>query len=603
MKSSMIVVVLVAAAAAWADSEARAEPPSRPAKPRGEADKGSGALLSSIVGGCRLLRHTRVPMRDGVCLATTVYLPEAEGAYPTVLVRSAYNRISSQGMAFANRGCAFVVQDVRGRYASDGKWYPFVSEEADGEDTIKWVVAQPWCNGRVGMFGDSYLAATQFYAAMTGHPALVALNPRFMAGDCWKRAYYCDGAFSLGLTWSWLCFECSGRTSEAAMMPLYDVAALLRRLPLVEMDVASGAGVVPWYRDYVTHNRYDEHWRVLNVRKDFSRVRAPALLIGGWYDYYAGETFRNFQALRAQAPTPKLRDSHRVLLGPWTHGISGTTKLGELDFGKAAIQENGVTERWLDCLLKGGSPEQVQEAPVRVFVMGINQWRDEREWPLARTRYEDWYLHAGGRLSIEPPGDEQPDRYKYDPADPVLTRGGNHSIGPYNPGLYELAMPGPFDQRKIERRPDVLTYSTEVLKEDTEVTGPVTVSLFASSSAPDTDFVARLTDVYPDGRSINITEGIIRARFRENAWGTPRLMKPGTVYEFSIDLDVTSNVFRAGHRLRLAVTSSNFPLWDRNLNTGLDPATDTTWQAAQQVIYHGRRFPSRIRLPMIPKKT
>jgi putative CocE/NonD family hydrolase len=240
---------------------------------------------------------------------------------------------------------------------------------------------------------------------------------------------------------------------------------------------------------------------------------------------------------------------------------------------------------------------------VRIFVMGINHWRDEQDWPLARTRYQDWFLHSDGRLNTEPPGDELPDEYKYDPADPVLTHGGNHSIGPYNPGLYELAMPGPFDQRKIERRPDVLTYSTDVLQEDTEVTGPITVILFASSSAPDTDFVARLTDVYPDGRSINLTEGIIRARFRENVWGTPRPMKPRTVYEFTIDLDVTSNVFRAGHRLRLAVTSSNFPLWDRNLNTGLDPATDTSWQAAHQTIYHGHRYPSRLRLPMIPKKT
>ncbi len=546
------------------------------------------------------MRNVPVTMRDGVRLATSVYLPEAEGAYPTVLVRTAYNRVPMPGVGFAQRGLAYVVQDVRGRYASGGEWYPFVNEPADGEDTLDWLVAQPWCNGRVGMFGDSYLAGTQFYAALSGHPALVALNPRFMTGDGWKRAYYCDGAFSLGLTWSWLCFECSGRTSEAALLPLFDVAALLRALPLVELDVASGAGVVPWYRDYVVHNRYGDFWRTLNVREDFAKVQTAMLLTGGWYDYYAGETFRNFLALRGQAPSPELRDSHRVLIGPWTHGISGATTLGEVDFGPAALEENDSTQRWLECLLQGGSPAQFQAAPVRIFVMGLNRWRDEWEWPLARTRYEDRYLRQDGRLSTEPPGEEPPDEYDYDPANPVPTHGGNHSIGPYNPGLYELALPGPFDQREIEQRPDVVTYTSEVLREDTEVTGPVTVTLYASSSAPDTDFVARLGDVYPDGRSMNLTEGIIRARFRGGIWGAPRLMEPGRVYEFTIDLDVTSHVFLAGHRMRLAVTSSNFPLWDRNLNTGGDPATDTSWQVARQTIQHSGRYPSRVRLPVVP---
>jgi len=595
-------------------------------------------MTTDFAQGCRLLRHVPVTMRDGVCLATTVYLPPepprtvgrglvsrrpssatstgggvqapalqsdpgVEGSYPTILVRTAYNRLPNLGTGWAQQGFAFVVQDVRGRYGSGGEWYPFTAEAEDGEDTLDWLVAQPWCNGRVGMFGDSYLAATQFYAALSGHPALAALNPRFMAGDCWKRAYYCDGVFSLGLTWSWLCFECSARTSEAALMPLYDVAGLLHSLPIAEMDVASGAGVVPWYRDYVTHNRYDQQWHVTNVRQHFDRVRTPMLLIGGWYDYYAGETFRNFAALREAAPTEGLRDAHRLLLGPWTHGMSGSTSLGELDFGPASLAENDITERWLQTLLREGTPAQVQAAPIRLFVMGTNEWRDEWEWPLARTQWQDWYLRADGGLSPEPPGDEPPDEYDYDPADPVQTHGGNHSIGPYNPGLYELAPPGPFDQRETEARAEVLTYTSAALTEDTEVTGPITVTLYAASSAPDTDFIARLTDVYPDGCSINITEGVIRARFREGVWGAPQLMEPGMVYEFTIDLDVTANVFRAGHRLRLAITSSNFPLWDRNLNTGGDPATETTWQVARQTILHDRRQPSRIRLPIIPRPT
>jgi putative CocE/NonD family hydrolase len=518
-------------------------------------------------------------------------------------VRTAYNRVPIIGTGFARKGFAFVSQDVRGRYDSAGAWYPFTAEEADGLDTLNWLVGQPWCNGRIGMFGDSYLAATQFYAALSGHPALVALNPRFMAGDCWKRAYYCDGAFSLGLTWSWLCFETRARTSEAALMPCFDVKGILASLPLLSMDEASGASPVREYRDYVTHSRYDALWDVPNVRQHFDRVRTPMLLTGGWYDYYAGETFYNYLALRDGAPTVELRDSHRVLVGPWTHGVNASTVLGELDFGPEALREGDHTERWLEGLLTGASPRDILPAPLRLFTMGINEWRDEWEWPLARTRYTDYFLHAGGGLSPGGPGNEPPDEYDYDPADPVPTRGGNHSIGPYNPGLYELAPPGPYDQREIEARDDVLTFTSDELPEDLEVTGPVSVTLHASSSAPDTDFVARLCDVYPDGRSINITEGVIRARFREGVWGEPKLMEPGRMYEFSLDLQATSNVFRRGHRLRLDVTSSSFPLWDRNLNTGEDPATATHMQVAHQTIFHDREHPSRITLPTIPGGT
>ena len=541
-------------------------------------------------------------MRDEARLSTTVYLPLRPGPYPAVLVRTAYNRVGFFDPYLTDHGTALVVQDCRGRYDSEGQFYPFIHEAEDGFDTLEWLAAQPWCNGRIGMYGDSYLAATQFAAALSGSPHLCALNPRFMAGDCWKRAYYCDGAFSLGLTWSWLCFETAARTSQAAIMPLFEVAQLLRRLPILQLDEFSGAGVVPYYRDYVTRCAYDEHWAGLSLRDQYQRFNVPVLLTGGWYDYYPGETALNFVGLREHAPTPELRDSHRMIIGPWTHGISADSVLGELDFGEEATAENLASQRWLDCLLHGRGPQEFQEAPIRLFVMGANVWRDEYEWPLARTRYVTYYLRGGGRLSTQPPGDEPPDRYLYDPEDPVPTFGGNHSIGPYNPGLYELAKPGPYDQRPIEERADVLVFTSEVLAEDTEVTGPVLVYLFASSSVPDTDFVARLTDVYPDGRSMNIAEGIIRARFWEDVWAAPRLLEPHQVYRFAIDLQATSNVFKRGHRLRLQITSSGFPLWDRNLNTGRDPATDTEPQVAEQSIYHDREHASHILLPIVPAR-
>lgn len=549
---------------------------------------------------CKILRNVSVPMRDGVRLAATVYLPLIEGSCPAVLVRTAYNRSGFYNAFFPTHGMTLVVQDCRGRYESGGEFHPFVHEAEDGYDTVEWIGSQPWCNGKVGMYGDSYLAATQFYAAPMGSRFLHVLNPRFMAGDCWKRAYYCDGAFSLALTWSWLCFECASRVSHASSMPLINVCETLRTLPLLSLDERAGAGEVPHYRDYVRRSHYDDHWRALCIRDQFAQFNIPVLLTGGWYDNYAAETAANFVRLQQQAPTPELRDGHRMIIGPWTHGINSDSVLGEIDFGKEALRENDATERWLDCILHEGNPRKFQAAPIRIFVMGANIWRDEYEWPLARARTVNYYLHAGSRLSTElPQGDEPPDQYSYDPDDPVPTLGGNHSVGPYNPGLYEFVKPGPYDQQAVERRRDVLSYTSDVLAQDTEVTGPVSLKLYASSSARDTDFVAKLTDVHPDGRSINITEGVIRARFREDVWGPPKLLDPGAVYEFTIDLQVTSNVFRKGHRIRVDITSSNFPLWDRNLNSGNDPGTDTEMTVADQTIYHDAVRASHIALPVV----
>lgn len=557
--------------------------------------------MQSCDGGkIRKLDHLRVPMRDGVHLATTAWLPPGDGPFPVVLVRTPYDRSGAWDARYPERGLALVAQDCRGRYGSEGEHVPFLREAEDGEDALAWLGLQPWCNGRVGMCGPSYLAATQFAVARRGRGLLRALAPGFMAGDCWKRAYYRDGAFSLALTWSWLCFECAGRVSNAAAILKLDLSRILRTLPLLTLDERSGVGVAPHYREYVRRSRGDAFWEALRFRGELRGCEAPALLIGGWYDNYPAEAAANFAALREGAPTRELRESHRLVLGPWPHGIPARSTLGEVEFGPEATREKDVAVRWLGTLLAGGAPRDFQEAPVRIFVMGINRWRDENEWPLARARPVKWYLRAGGRLTPEPPdGNEPPDRYSYDPNDPVPTLGGNHSIGPYNPGLFEFVKPGPYDQRPIEARPDVLTWTSEVLERDVEVTGPVSLHLHASSSARDTDFVARLTDVHPDGRSMNLTEGVIRARFREGAWGAPKLLEPGVAVGFTVDLQVTSNVFLRGHRIRLQVTSSNFPLWDRNLNTGNDPATDTGWVVARQAIHHDAARASHLVLPEV----
>lgn len=554
------------------------------------------------------MQNVKIPMRDGIRLEATVALPAGDGPFPGVLVRTAYNRTGQFGREFTERGIGFVVQDVRGRYGAEGEWHPFVNEANDGHDTLKWISEQPWCNGKIGMFGASYLAATQFYAAPTGSPYLAALNPMFMSGDLWRRAYYCDGVFSLALTFSWLCFEVGSRTSSAGLMTAFDVSQLLRGLPLLTLDEKGGCGEVPHYRDYVRHSCRDSMWQALNVRKTADRFGVPALLTGGWYDYYAGETFKNYRAFRDKAPTAELAASHRVIVGPWTHGINSSAKLGQIDFGPDALKENDSTTRWLDCMLKGGRAEDFQEAPIRIFVMGANCWRDEREWPPARAKFTKLYLDSRGRansllgdgsLFRNVPDREAADQFVYDPENPVPTLGGNHSVGPYNPGLYELALPGPYDQRPVERRDDVLVFTSEELDEDVDVTGPVEVKLFAATSARDTDFVARLCDVYPDGRSVNITEGVIRARFRERKWGRPKLVEPGRTLEYTIELQPTSNVFKKGHRIRLDITSSNFPLWGRNLNTGNEPGTDTEMQAAEQTVHHGGGHASHVVLPIV----
>jgi putative CocE/NonD family hydrolase len=553
----------------------------------------------------RVLVHEPVTMRDGVKLATTVYLPLKTNRYPVLLVRSAYNRFVSanelklDGEDLARRDIALVVQDCRGRYGSNGEFYPFAHETHDGLDTLDWIAQQPWCNGRITMTGDSYLAATQFAVAAHNHPAVCALNPRFMAGDLWRHAYYNDGVFSLALTFSWLCFECGGRTSDAALFPLFNVGELLRHLPLGTLDEKAGCGEQRVFREYLTHETRDDFWKNLNYREQLSQAEAPILLTGGWYDNYASETFHNFAALQKSPAASQ----HRVIIGPWAHGINAASTLGELDFGDAALAENDSSSRWMECLLKDGSPADFQQAPIRLFVMGLNQWRDEREWPLARTQWTEYFLRPNGVLSPQSAQQAAPDSYIYDPQNPTPTRGGNHSVGPYNPGLYELALPGPYDQRPIEARDDVLVYTTSPLTEDVEITGPIVLKLFASCSTPDTDFVARLCDVYPDGRSINLTEGVLRARFHSGDWEHPQRLVPGQIYELTIDLHVTSNVFFKGHRIRLDITSSNFPLWDRNLNTGESIATGVEWQSAQITVYHGTQYPSHLILPIIPNKT
>ena len=568
-------------------------------------------LITGQARGCRFIRQAMVPMRDGIRLATTIFFPEVDGRYPVVLIRTPYNRLGKieDGETWARNGFIYISQDTRGRYDSEGDFVPFRQEIRDTPDTIAWIRQQPWCDGRVGQMGPSYLAWVQTLPTAQGDgPLPDALLPTFAPCDAWQRGYYANGPFSLFLTFWWYNFDVGSRTNNSDVLRIFDLGELCRRLPLLTLDVSCGAGESRRWRELLEHPTCDSFWDHVSIQGRYDRFTMPTLHVGGWYDYYPSEMIANWKKMSA------VNANHRLLIGPWGHhhGLEPTPD-GQraVDFGPdSGLDPLKIYLAWFQRVFKNQpAADGLGERPIRLFVMGRNQWRDEDEWPLARTRDVNYYLHSGGRantftgdgrLSLASPKTEPADRYDYDPANPVPTRGGNHSIGPWNDAYKDLIWCGPCDQRPNEARPDVLVYTTDPLPADLEVTGPVVLKLWAASSAPDTDFVGRLVDVDPDGRAINITEGIVRARYRAGNYAQPQLIEPDAVLEYTIDLQATSNVFLKGHALRLEITSSNFPLWDRNLNTGDHPNTSSAMQVAQQTIWHDAAHPSQLILPVIP---
>ena len=365
-------------------------------------------------------------------------------------------------------------------------------------------------------------------------------------------------------------------------------------------------GLAPYFYDWLSHPAADGYWECWRIEDHHDRIMVPALHMGGWYDIFLKGTLRNFQGMRKNGPTEEVRNGQKLLVGPWRHAAPLAEVSWEAHFGlmanESAIDLQGMHLRWYDHWLKGIDDGIMAEAPVRIFVMGANLWRSEQEWPLARTRYVDYYLHSAGKantlqgdggLSPSPADTQPPDIFLYDPRSPVPTRGGGLCCS------FGLTPGGAFDQREIEGRTDVLVYTSTALEQDLEVTGPVSVALYAASSAPDTDFTAKLVDVCPCGCARSLTDGIIRARYRESL-ATPSPVQPGQVYQYTIDLVATSNVFKAGHRIRVEISSSNFPRFDRNPNTGREPWEETDPAPALQTVYHSPEYPSHITLPIIP---
>jgi uncharacterized protein len=536
-------------------------------------------------------------MRDGVELTANVFRPEGTARVAAILFRTPYNKgsqLKPNYRAFVDHGYAVVIEDVRGRYKSEGVFDPLRQEVADGEDTLSWIAHQDWSNRRVGMAGASYVGIAQWQAALSASPYLKAIFPVVSGDDeYFDRFYSRGGAFKLAHRLEWI--------SENLKAPGFrpDFGHFTLDLPLRYADRLATGHSVDFFQQALDHPAYDAFWKSISTRERLDRVRVPVFSVAGWYDNFAEGDLEAFSILRRKGR------ASRVIVGPWPHDLF--YRFASVDFGpdsKAPLRQ--LQFDWFDYWL--GQPGAARDAgvatdpPLRIFVMGANRWRDEREWPLARAVATPFYLaghgksnslDGDGRLELHPRRRGTPDRFLYNPADPVPTAGGAVCCNP-------VRVPwGPQDQRAVERRGDVLVYTSATLKEPMEVTGPVRAILYVSTSAPDTDFTAKLVDVYPDGRAINLTDGILRLRYRDSL-ERPMLARPGEVYPITIDAGVTSNEFAAGHRIRLEVSSSNFPHYDRNPNTGRAVADEREMRQAWQTVYHDRPRASQLLLPVIP---
>ena len=577
----------------------------------------AGAANAQSATNITVEHNLAMKTRDGVTLYADVYRPVGDGNFPVLLQRTPYNKDNAADFArnAAADGFMVVVQDVRGRYTSEGEWYPFKHETDDGYDTVEWAAGLPHSNGKVGMFGGSYVGATQLLAAIGHPPHLAGICPVVTASNYHENWTYQGGAFEQWFDESWT----SGLAQDTANRLIrHDTNALvgdsvlpLRDYPVFNVRPFAEPSdltheLAPYFLDWLAHPTYDDYWKQWSIAENYEKIQVPALTIAAWYDLFQGGSLRNYLGLRDHAGNEAARKGQRLLITIGGHAGTGR-KIGAVDFGPAAgeYDENAITLEWYEYLFQGKHNRFADAAhPVRLFVMGENKWRDEEAWPLVRAKETKYYLHSAGRangaagdgsLLLEAKGATVPDSYVYDPANPVPTVGGPLCCDPHH-----LAA-GPQDQTEVEARPDVLVYSTPTLDRDVEVTGPVSLDLFAKSSAVDTDFTAKLVDVGPNGFARNLTEGILRASFRDSTLGEPKPITPGQVYEYRIDLWATSNVFLKGHRIRLEVSSSNFPRFDRNLNTGQSAAESAASVKATQTILHDAEHPSAVILPVVPR--
>lgn len=562
-------------------------------------------------------RDVPAVMRDGTTLYADVYRPADGEPHPVILVRLPYDKAQAMLISYAHpvwyaqHGYIVVMQDTRGRYASQGDFYPFKYEMTDGYDSVEWAAALPGSNGKVGMYGFSYVGATQLLAAVMKPPHLTCIVPGLTGSQYYDGWTYNGGALALSFALSWslnLSMDTAHRRQDAELEAAVsagfpNTASLSYMLPLTEFGLLKDSDIAPYFFDWLAHPTYDDYWKQWSIDSRYDQIEVPALHFGGWYDIFRDGVLKNFNGIQQSGGNEIARDNQKLVVGPWYH-IPWSQHTGQIDFGAEA---HGIFDdlqlRWFDYWLKGIDNGVIDEPRVRLFLMGDNRWLEADTWPLPNTQETPFYLHSGGRanslegdgrLSRDVPGDEAPDINVFDPHYPTPSFGGHSCCFPH------ISPMGPADQRPVEVFHTVLVYTSDVLENDLTIAGNVTATLWATSSTVDADFTVKLVDVYPDGRAINLTEGILRARYRDSL-EVPELLQPDEVYQLTLAVGNTCNVFKAGHRIRVEVAHSNFPHWDRNTNTGNVPAADTysDMQVSQHLIFHDHNRPSHITLPVV----
>lgn len=539
-----------------------------------------------------------VPMRDGIKLATDIYRDDAVTKAPVILTRTPYDRTKQKatGERWAKAGYVFIAQDCRGKFGSAGDFAPYNNEGQDGYDSIEWITRQPWCSGRVGMMGGSYVGAVQWQAAAENPPGLAVIAPQ-ATWSSFYRNLHLGGSVRLSLIAGWI----AGNTPKPEGVKPADMSEALMRLPLGEVDSAIGWNM-PWLDAFLTHPKPDGFWTRLDLTSRLPELQLPALHVVGYYDYFSRESVGNFMIMQKQAREPKTRQQQRLILGPWDHGTVGKTKVAEVEFGpEAAVDTFALQMDWFDRHLKQ-DPAALSKPfpPVRYFSMGDNVWHDAQTWPPEGFTSTSFYLHSdgkantrqgNGRLTREAATqDETPDTFRSDPAKPT----------PANPITearpIKAAVWGPVDQSATEDRDDVLVYTSEPMTEPLTFAGNAEAKLHVSTDTPDADWAVKLIDVHPDGFAQNIARGILRGRYR-NSLLKPELMQPGQVYEITVDLGPVAATIARGHQLRVDISGADFPLYDRNPNTAEGIFSNKTAIATEQV-HHKPGAISRIVLPV-----
>lgn len=562
-------------------------------------------------------RGNRVPMRDGVRLSVDIYQPVvASGTkLPAILTMTPYDNIQAGLVArskwYAQRGYVLILADVRGRYDSEGTWDPFTDKhKSDGYDLVEWIAKQPWCNGNVGMMGGSYLGWTQWWTASQAPPHLKAMAPQVAPPSSGlQNAPYQNGILA-GWAMDWGA-RMAGRVEQVIEPGAYGGftnhrAKNMAHLPQADIYNHMGVRDADWFDDWIKNNLDNEYWK-RNSYDEYERVRVPTFQMTGWFDANFPGSPQNYMGMKKSGPTPESRRP-QMLIGPWMHAINVSQKLAGVDYGPQSLVDlDGLICRWFDYWLKGVQNGVDKAKPVSVFVMGVNKWYQEDDWPLPQTKWTKYYLGSGGkanslkgngRLATQAEGSAAFDTYVYDPARPTLS--------PYTGGHID----GAVDARVPAIGDEVLVYDTPVLTEPVEVTGPISAKLYAATSARDTDWMVRLLDVAPDGYAALLCDGVIRARYRDprkaGAFNGRLLstIEPDRVYEYTIDFwRATGNVFLPGHKMRIEVSSSYFPYYLPNLNTGADNnALATKPVVARQKVYHSAEYPSHVVLPVIPRR-